>query len=70
MKIRHFVQGQSNGYDKTFKNVKNQLCEQQAYLIPIVVWFFSVPPEECWDNTLKLRDDCFLQNPFQFIINF
>jgi hypothetical protein len=32
------------------------------------LWFYLVPPGECWDSTLKFVHDRFLPNPFQFII--
>jgi hypothetical protein len=32
-------------------------------------WLFSVTPGECWDCTLKLGHERFLQNPLQFIFH-
>jgi hypothetical protein len=32
-------------------------------------WFSSIPTGECQDSALKLGHDCFLLNPFQFIIH-
>jgi hypothetical protein len=32
-------------------------------------WFFSIPPGECRNSTLKLDHARFLPNPFHFIIN-
>jgi hypothetical protein len=28
-------------------------------------WFFTVPPDECRDSTLKLGDEHFAPDPFQ-----
>jgi hypothetical protein len=32
-------------------------------------WFFSVYPGYCWASTIKLCQDHFLPNPFQFIVH-
>jgi hypothetical protein len=32
-------------------------------------WFSSLPPNKCWDSTLKLGHHCFLWIIFQFIIH-
>jgi hypothetical protein len=37
---------------------------------PEFLWFSSVPPDECLNSTLKLDNDRFFLNPFQFIIHF